>query len=499
MNAAQSAEQLESSKTSEIDFGSNQAQGVDQNQSQINACQMEIANTKQQASPVASKAKAADEWQYIDMPSSPCEIEEEIESLYKNVPEVANHFTIVEKIGEGAFSSVFLARLKHYPEVSEMFALKHILPTTHPARIENELRCLLKLGGQDNVMGVKLCLRNKDNVVIVMDYFPHDKFQDILSVMSTSEARDYMRNLLIALRQVHQYKVIHRDVKPSNFLYNRERKRYALVDFGLASGHFLIDRDGEKIGRKNESPKSCTAPSSSHATRVPLSPSKANINQSNRVNKFADKWKHPSAYSSNDATIIDPVDKWKHPSANSAKEATIICGSIMLCQSISGEVWFVRLPGEAANLLAVCCKVKLSHSVKYPGPVLNLAAHTIVRRSFVLGPVHNISYIVLMLDVKTNSTKLNSIFSPGKALTLSEVLPALDLRTTCLKLRSSQMTSRTGPCDPGHQPSDLVHEWSSMSQDAFHLLTRMLDPNPSTRITAEQALKHPYFAESKPS
>ncbi|RUS72953.1 hypothetical protein EGW08_019283, partial [Elysia chlorotica] len=199
--------------------------------------------------------------------------------------EVANHFTIVEKIGEGAFSSVFLARLKHYPEVSEMFALKHILPTTHPARIENELRCLLKLGGQDNVMGVKLCLRNKDNVVIVMDYFPHDKFQDILSVMSTSEARDYMRNLLIALRQVHQYKVIHRDVKPSNFLYNRERKQYALVDFGLASGHFLIDRDGEKIGRKNESPKSCTAPSSSHAARVPLSPSKANINQSNRINK----------------------------------------------------------------------------------------------------------------------------------------------------------------------------------------------------------------------
>ena len=46
----------------------------------------------------------------------------------------------------GAFSSVFLARLKHYPEVSEMFALKHVLPTTHPARIENELRCLLKLG-----------------------------------------------------------------------------------------------------------------------------------------------------------------------------------------------------------------------------------------------------------------------------------------------------------------------------------------------------------------
>lgn len=46
----------------------------------------------------------------------------------------------------GSFSSVYLARLKHYPEVNELFALKHIIPTTHPSRIENELKCLLNIG-----------------------------------------------------------------------------------------------------------------------------------------------------------------------------------------------------------------------------------------------------------------------------------------------------------------------------------------------------------------
>ncbi|KAG0723487.1 Cell division cycle 7-related protein kinase [Chionoecetes opilio] len=46
--------------------------------------------------------------------------------------------------------------------------------------------------------------------------------------------RDYLVNLLHALRRVHSFKVIHRDVKPANFLYNRRHRRYSLVDFGLA-------------------------------------------------------------------------------------------------------------------------------------------------------------------------------------------------------------------------------------------------------------------------
>ncbi|KOB53711.1 Lethal (1), partial [Operophtera brumata] len=52
--------------------------------------------------------------------------------------------------------------------------------------------------------------------------------------MDAAEVRRYMRALLTALRHVHSFGVIHRDVKPSNFLYDRENRRYLLVDFGLA-------------------------------------------------------------------------------------------------------------------------------------------------------------------------------------------------------------------------------------------------------------------------
>lgn len=52
--------------------------------------------------------------------------------------------------------------------------------------------------------------------------------------MGVTELKRYMRALFIALRKVHKFNIIHRDVKPSNFLYDRKQGKYLLVDFGLA-------------------------------------------------------------------------------------------------------------------------------------------------------------------------------------------------------------------------------------------------------------------------
>jgi len=48
------------------------------------------------------------------------------------------------------------------------------------------------------------------------------------------DIRCYLRALLKALAHVHSHKIIHRDVKPSNFLYDLEKRTGVLVDFGLA-------------------------------------------------------------------------------------------------------------------------------------------------------------------------------------------------------------------------------------------------------------------------
>lgn len=45
---------------------------------------------------------------------------------------------------------------------------------------------------------------------------------------------EYMQALFDALAHVHSHGIIHRDVKPTNFLYHRRHGKFLLVDFGLA-------------------------------------------------------------------------------------------------------------------------------------------------------------------------------------------------------------------------------------------------------------------------
>nr|XP_020471642.1 cell division cycle 7-related protein kinase [Monopterus albus] len=164
------------------------------------------------------------------------DVELDIELLYKAVPQLAKVFHIIDKIGEGTFSSVYLGQAQMRDGTKELFALKHLIPTSHPTRIAAELQCLTVAGGRENVMGVAYCFRKDDHVVIVMPYMEHQAIVDVIGSLSFEEVRLYIYHLLKALRHIHQFGIIHRDIKPNNFLYNRKSKLYALVDFGLAQG-----------------------------------------------------------------------------------------------------------------------------------------------------------------------------------------------------------------------------------------------------------------------
>ncbi|BEJ11324.1 hypothetical protein CspHIS471_0107460 [Cutaneotrichosporon sp. HIS471] len=164
-------------------------------------------------------------------------------------------YRVVDRLGEGTFSSVYLAHdslhnmhdnkywtgnentedvRELYEEAGHQVALKKILVTSSPARVENELSILENLRGCRHVSPLVTAFRDEDQVVIVLPFHACDDFRYFYRLMDPPKIREYMTCLLRALKDIHGRGIIHRDVKPANFLFDYESGHGVLVDFGLA-------------------------------------------------------------------------------------------------------------------------------------------------------------------------------------------------------------------------------------------------------------------------
>lgn len=71
----------------------------------------------------------------------------------------------------------------------------------------------------------------------------------------------------------------------------------------------------------------------------------------------------------------------------------------------------------------------------------------------------------------------------------------IDLKTICTKLRAAPLSKQQTSRNVNKMSAEAESSWRHIPDSAFDLLSRLLDLNPFTRITAEEGLKHPFFAE----
>jgi len=113
-------------------------------------------------------------------------------------------------------------------------AIKKIYVTSSPSRILNELELLHVLKNCQSVCPLITAFRQTDQVIAILPYFRHADFREYFRKMTVPDISIYLRSLFTALSSVHAHHILHRDIKPTNFLYDPATRRGVLVDFGLA-------------------------------------------------------------------------------------------------------------------------------------------------------------------------------------------------------------------------------------------------------------------------
>uniref|UniRef100_A0AC34QPM8 Protein kinase domain-containing protein n=1 Tax=Panagrolaimus sp. JU765 TaxID=591449 RepID=A0AC34QPM8_9BILA len=164
---------------------------------------------------------------------------------------ISDNFFDLKLIGKGAFGMVYQAKCRQ--DETKTVAVKEILKkkTSDPTDVAIcEIKLVKELGGKRNILPTLKTHESegfKDmGSFIVMDYFPHDPFLKVINDLTEEEIIHYAVNLISALEYLHSNLIIHRDVKPDNFLYNRAERRYALIDFGLSQRYNKnLDRSEE--------------------------------------------------------------------------------------------------------------------------------------------------------------------------------------------------------------------------------------------------------------
>ncbi|KAK6122248.1 hypothetical protein DH2020_044009 [Rehmannia glutinosa] len=188
----------------------------------------------------------------------------------KKVPSISNNhveqkpfpdfesFVVEEEEGSGGYGTVYRARRK---TDGVTFAIKFIIlllkdpkgyfillllanvspeaytcPHDNANRnyVINEMKMLERLRGKNFVIKYEGSFKSGNADYLVLEHVEHDRPEILKREINTIHLQWYGYCLFKALAGLHKQGIVHRDVKPGNFLYSRKANKGYLIDFNLA-------------------------------------------------------------------------------------------------------------------------------------------------------------------------------------------------------------------------------------------------------------------------
>ena len=161
---------------------------------------------------------------------------------------IINDYELVKKLGQGSYGEVWKGLNIHKKKEVAIKMEKKTLKNT----LKYEMIVLRYLKHIKCVPNVKYYGQiSKYNYIImeilgdtIVDYYNKKKIKD-------GEIKWLGLKMLQCIEEVHTYGIIHRDIKPDNFLLTTDNKDLKIIDFGLAKQY--MDKNGNHKCNKKHS------------------------------------------------------------------------------------------------------------------------------------------------------------------------------------------------------------------------------------------------------
>ncbi|XP_075709794.1 uncharacterized protein LOC142743184 [Rhinoderma darwinii] len=155
----------------------------------------------------------------------------------KQTNNIRETFVFMEVLGSGAFSEVFLVK---HRATGQHYALKCIkkVNSSRDRSLENEIAVLKRIK-HDNIVTLDDIYESSSHFYLVMQLVSGGELFDRIlerGVYTEKDASNVIRQVLSAVKYLHDNGIVHRDLKPENLLYLTpdENAKIMITDFGLS-------------------------------------------------------------------------------------------------------------------------------------------------------------------------------------------------------------------------------------------------------------------------
>jgi len=162
-------------------------------------------------------------------------------------------YQLERELGKGAMGTVYLGR---DPKIGREVAIKTMALDVEfegeslkeiKARFLREAETAGRLS-HPNIVAVHDVGEEQDLAWIAMDFLPGEpmsRFVEPENLLPPEEVFEVLAQVADALAAAHESKVVHRDIKPDNIIYDRKRGTATVTDFGVAC---LVDHTHTRSG-----------------------------------------------------------------------------------------------------------------------------------------------------------------------------------------------------------------------------------------------------------